>query len=262
MKNQNNYFDKLFKLKDKVVVVTGATGQLGHEICIGFSNCGSKVLGVDKVLNNQKMLRSEDCSYFETDILNKESMSKTFSKIYDQHKSIDILINNAGVSCFEPFEERSEESFDWVMDTNLKGTFFCIQEYAKRAREKNHGGNIVNIASMYGSISPDPRIYTDCDRKNSEVYGATKAGIIQMTRYFAVHLAERNIRVNCVSPGGLYNPDAPQGENFVKNYSHRNPMGRMGNAEEIIGAVLYLSSNAASYTNGQNIVVDGGMTSW
>ena len=262
MKNQNNYFDKLFNLKGKVVVVTGATGQLGYELCKGFRNSGSKVFGIDKMLNNQKMLRSEDCSYFELDILKKESVSDTFSNIYDQHKSIDILINNAGVSCFEPFEERSEESFDWVMDTNLKGTFFCIQEYAKRARKKDHSGSIVNIASMYGSISPDPRIYTDCDRKNSEVYGATKAGIIQMTRYFAVHLAEMNIRVNCVSPGGLYNPDAPQGEDFVKNYSHRNPMDRMGNAEEIIGAVLYLSSNAASYTNGQNIVVDGGMTSW
>ena len=147
-------------------------------------------------------------------------------------------------------------------DNKAYGTGSTRSQGKKRARKKDHTGSIVNIASMYGSISPDPRIYTDCDRKNSEVYGATKAGIIQMTRYFAVHLAEMNIRVNCVSPGGLYNPDAPQGEDFVKNYSYRNPMGRMGNAEEIIGVVLYLSSNAASYTNGQNIVVDGGMTSW
>ena len=251
-----------FNIVDKRIVVTGATGQLGQEICIGFSNSGSKVVGVDKVLNNQKMLNSKNCSYLEVDILRKESVSTTFSNIYDKHNSIDILINNAGVSCFEPFEERSEESFDWVMDTNLKGTFFCIQEYAKQVRKKNLGGNIVNIASMYGVISPDPRIYTDCVRKNSEVYGATKAGIIQMTKYCAVHLAKNNIRVNCVSPGGLYNPDEPQGEDFIKNYSYRNPMGRMGNAEEIVGAVLYLSSNAASYTNGQNIMVDGGMTSW
>jgi len=262
MKNQNNYFDKLFNLAGKVVVVTGATGQLGDQICLGFKKSGSKVVGVDKVLNNQKMQRTEDCSYLEIDIQRKESVLETFNKIYDQHNSIDILINNAGVSCFEPFEERNEELFDWVMDVNLKGTFFCIQEYAKRERKNNHVGSIVNIASMYGIISPDPRIYTDCMRKNSEVYGATKAGIIQMTKYFAVHLAERDIRVNCVSPGGLYNPDEPQGEDFIKNYSYRNPMGRMGNSEEIVGAVLYLSSNAASYTNGQNIVVDGGMTSW
>ena len=203
------------------MVVTGATGQLGHEICTGFNNSGGKVVGVDKVLNNRKMLKSDDCNYLEMDIQRKESVLETFSKIYDQYNCIDILINNAGVSCFESFEERTEESFDWVMDTNLKGTFFCIQEYAKRARKKDHSGSIVNIASMYGSISPDPRIYTDCDRKNSEVYGATKAGIIQMTKYFAVYLAGNNIRVNCVSPGGLYNlePDGSRVRFSPKRHS-------------------------------------------
>ena len=110
--------------------------------------------------------------------------------------------------------------------------------------------------------SPDPRSYTDTDRQNSEVYGATKAGVIQMTRYFAVHMAQKNIRVNCVSPGGILNPTHPQGKDFIKNYSDRCPMGRMAHTHEIVGAVLYLSSSAASYTTGQNVVVDGGLSCW
>ncbi|MFQ5788041.1 MAG: SDR family oxidoreductase [Thermodesulfobacteriota bacterium] len=261
MNNHNNYIEKLFNLGNKVVLITGATGQLGHEICMAYYNAGSKVIGADKVLSKKKII-ADNCVYIAMDVCNKDSVLKSFEFIYDKYGRVDILINNAGVSCFEPYEDRTEESFDWVMDVNLKGTFFCIQEYSRMVKERNHRGNIVNIASIYGLISPDFRIYTDCNRKNSEVYGATKAGIIQMTRYFAVHLADYGINVNCVSPGGIFNPEEPQGEDFVKNYSYRNPMGRMANAGETIGAILYLSSEAASYTTGQNIAVDGGMGSW
>ena len=115
---------------------------------------------------------------------------------------------------------------------------------------------------MYGLISPDFRIYNQGDRKNSEIYGATKAGIIQLTKYFAVHLAENNIRVNSISPGGVYNSDNPQSESFIKNYSYRCPMKRMAKVEEISGAVVFLSSSASSYITGQNLVIDGGMSCW
>ena len=172
-------------------------------------------------------------------------------------------MNNAGVSTFEPFEDRPVESFDWVMNVNLKGTFLCIQSYVHvfdKFRLKR--GSIVNIGSVFGIVSPDFRNYTDCKRRNSEVYGATKAAVIQMTKYFAVHLAERNIRVNAVSPGGIFNPESPQGEDFIENYSFRCPMKRMGDDTELIGAIVYLASDAASYTTGQNIVIDGGMTCW
>jgi gluconate 5-dehydrogenase len=165
------------------------------------------------------------------------------------------------VSTFEPFQERTEKSFNWVFDVNLKGTFLCINEYYKY-QKKYKKGNIINIASIYGLISPDPRIYEENDRKNSEIYGATKAGIIQMTKYFAVHLAENKIRVNAISPGGFLNPDNPQSEKFISNYSHRNPMGRMANSDEILGAIFYLASDASSYTNGHNLIMDGGMSCW
>jgi len=253
-----SYLEELFNLKDKTVFVTGATGQLGFEICQAYLKAGAIVIGGDKELNKERMLKSDNIEYLNIDISKKESVSNAFQK----QEQLDILVNNAGVSTFEPFLDRKEESFDWVMDVNLKGTFLCIQAYINLLKEKAHKGSIINIASIYGVVSPDYRIYTDCSRKNSEVYGATKAGIIQMTRYFAVHAAELGIRVNSVSPGGIFNPKQPQGEDFVKNYSNRCPMKRMANADEMVGGILYLSSEAAGYVTGQNLVIDGGMSSW
>ena len=255
-----SYLDKLFGLNDKVVIVTGAVGQLGSKICEGFSSAGAIVAGIDLVESAPPDYCSE---YFQADIADRASVQKTFQSIFRKYNRCDVLINNAGASTFEPFEQRLEENFDWVMGVNLKGTFFCIQAFVDLIDQHDLAeGSVINIGSVFGVISPDFRNYTDCERKNSEVYGATKAGIIQMTKYFAVHLAERGIRVNAVSPGGIFNPEAPQGEDFIKNYSFRCPMKRMAEATEITGAVLYLSSRAASYTTGQNIIVDGGMTCW
>lgn len=257
-----NFLNNLFNLKDKVVLVTGATGQLGSEICKAYINVGSRVIGADKALNPKKIIKSDNLQYLTMDISNKKSVTDAFAHIYSKFAKLDILVNNAGVNVFEPFEERSEEGFDWVMDVNLKGTFFCIQTYVNYIKLKRHKGNIVNLASIYGLVSPDFRIYTDCERRNSEVYGAVKAGIIQMTKYFAVHLAKYNVRVNCISPGGIFNPQSPQGKDFIKNYSYRCPMGRMANANEIIGGLLYLSSDASAYTTGHNLIIDGGLSCW
>ena len=256
------FLDKFFGLEKKTVFVTGATGQLGKSLSQAYIDAGAKVIGADKDLNKDKMIDSENIEYITLDIANKKEVTEAFNNVYSKYGKLDVLINNAGVSVFEPFEERTEESFDWVTDVNLKGTFFCIQAFVKHLKENKEQGNIINVASFYGVISPDLRIYTDCGRVNSEVYGAAKAGIIQMTKYFAANLAKDDIRVNCISPGGIFNPETPQGEDFVKNYSYRCPMDRMANAEEMVGGVLYLSSEAASYTTGHNLIIDGGMTSW
>lgn len=250
----------LFDLNSRVVVVTGACGQLGACICQAFKENGATVVGLDIVTDRH---REPGVDYFVTDIVKRSEVVATFSRIFQKYGRLDVVINNAGVSTFEPFEERSEASFDWVAEVNLKGTFNSIHSYVKLF-DAHHlkKGSIINIASLYGVISPDFRIYTDCDRKNSEVYGATKAGILQMTKYFAAHLAVRNIRVNAISPGGIFNPDNPQGQDFIKNYSFRCPMKRMANQEEMIGALIYLASDAASYTTGANLMIDGGMSCW
>jgi len=253
---QNNLFD----ISNKTFLVTGATGQIGKSICKYLIQYNAIVIGWDINDSDDKV---ENVDYFKVDITNKKDVDSELKKYYENNIKIDVFINNAGVSTFKPFEERTEEDFDWVMDINLKGTFFCIQKFVKYFDLfKQKDAIILNIASFYGLISPDARIYTDCDRKNSEIYGATKAGVIQMTKYFATHLASRNIRVNSISPGGIFNPINPQGSDFIKNFSYRCPMQRMGNVEELLGAINYFSSNASTYTTGQNLVIDGGMSAW
>ncbi len=256
----NDYLNNIFGLSGKTVLITGASGQLGTKFSEAYAKAGCKVIGMDLRKPTKNFIGVE---FYEGDITVKADVEKIMSAVFTKYNGLDILINNAGVSTFEPFEERSEEKIDMVMDINLKGTFWCIQTYVAGVDKiKQKSGAIVNVASFYGVISPDFRIYATGDRKNSEIYGATKAGVIQMTKYFAVHLADRKIRVNAISPGGIYNPDTPQADDFIKNYSFRCPLNRMANAEEMLGSILYLSSDAASYTTGHNIVVDGGMSCW
>jgi len=256
----NNYLNSLFDIAGKTALITGVSGQLGVQLCQAYLAAGCSVIGMD--LSQQSSI-PEEVDFYRADIRKKEDVQRVMSLVFDKYKKLDILVNNAGVSTFEPFEDRPEEKIDFVMDVNLKGTFWCIQSFvAEVDKGQQLSASIINVASFYGVISPDFRIYTDCGRKNSEIYGATKAGIIQMTKYFAVHLAERNIRVNAVSPGGIFNPASPQGEDFMKNYSFRCPMKRMADANEMIGAILYFSGKAASYTTGQNLIIDGGMSSW
>jgi NAD(P)-dependent dehydrogenase (short-subunit alcohol dehydrogenase family) len=255
-----NSLEQLFDIRGKVAVVTGATGQLGSTFMSAFGAMGAKTYGLDARVDNAEV---PAIRYFKTDMASKNEVKNALEEIFATEKKIDLLINNAGVSVFEPFEQRTEEKFDWVMDVNIKGVFNCIQSYVNLYDQYQcEQGAIINIGSHYGVISPDFRIYTTGDRKNSEVYGASKAAVIQMTKYFAVHLADRNIRVNCISPGGVFNPKNPQGEDFRRNYEQRVPMKRMANQEEMISAAVYFAGAGASYTTGQNLIIDGGMTCW
>ena len=151
---------------------------------------------------------------------------------------------------------------DKMTSVNIKGTFLLIREFYKNIKKSKENLNIVNIASIYGLISPDPKNYKFEKMQNSEIYGATNAGVIQMTKYFAIHLKDKNIRVNSISPGGIFNTENPQSKFFIDKYSSKNPLGRMAKVSEIVDGVIFLSSDKASYVNGHNLVIDGGMSCW
>ena len=235
-----------------ILFLTGANGQIGQAIY--------------KKLSNKFEIFNLDIS-FTKDQVDSHNIKIDISdmlQVRDLYQSInpDLVINNAGLSLFTSFMDRAEDELDSIYNVNLKGTINMINCFAQVNKENKKPKNIINIASLYGIVSADPRIYTDCNRNSPEIYAATKAGIIQLTKYYCVHLRDMNIRVNCVSPGGIYNPGSPQGDDFIKHYSDRCPMGKMGTAENIADGVNFLSSHESSYINGHNLVIDGGFTAW
>ena len=179
-------------------------------------------------------------------------IKKNFNQIYG-------LINNAGVAVFSPLEERTFDELLYVTKVNSFAPIFLVQGFIN-VINKELSPSIINLGSIYGINAPDQRLYTDTPRNSSEIYGMSKAAIINLTKYLAVYLSKYNIRCNCISPGGIY---FKQGNGFIENYSKKVPMGRMCNVNEIVGSVKFLlDSKSSSYVNGANINVDGGFTSW
>ena len=247
--------------KGKLVIITGCNGQIGRELCRQYTDVGAKVIGIDVSEKQSTELKLRDFTYLPADIRQSTTIEKCFEEIKLRFGSIDILINNAGVATFDHYINRSEDQLDLMMDVNLKGTFHCIKAFIIHSASESRVRSIVNIGSIYGVVSPDFRIYSEGDRRSPEMYGATKAGVIQMTRYFAVDLAKNGIRVNSISPGGVFNPESPQDPEFVRKYSERSPMGRMASESEIAATSIFLTSDLASYVTGHNLVVDGGYSS-
>ncbi len=242
----------------KVVVITGASGQIGTELCQQYLAHGALVIGLDIASDANVESDSDNFHFQQLDIRNLGAVADCFKDLAAKFGSLDILINNAGTATFDHFLNRSEGDIDLVMDVNLKGVFNCIRAFVTSSIEVPRDRSIVNLGSIYGIVSPDFRVYESGDRRSPEIYGATKAGVIQMSRYFAVALAEQKIRVNSVSPGGVFNPESPQGANFIESYNYRTPLGRMASSMEVVNAILFLSSSSASYITGHNLVVDGG----
>ena len=250
----------------KILFITGCNGQIGTQICELFAKKDWIIYGMDLGNNSSlKVLKK----YFKGSV----SVRKDFSNFFRlaQHEinkdSQICLINNAGVSVFTPSEERTYEEFLLVSEVNLLGPIYSstelfkfIQNIDKNLTEKLDS-HIINISSVYGLISPNNSIYTDTKRNNSEIYGATKAGVIQLTKYFAARYAKNKIRVNCIAPGGVLN-ESLQGNEFIKNYSNLVPMKRLCESNEVSQLCYLLASNKIGYLTGQTISLDGGMTSW
>lgn len=252
--------ENILNFNNKVILITGCNGQLGIDISNFFLKLGSIVYGID--ISNDKKIKNPNFFFNKIDISNDRKINLIFKKILRNHKRIDIIINNAAKSFFTPFYKRTKKEINETINSNLKGPINIIKEYYK-IHKKNYSKkcNIINIGSIYGIVSPDLKIYNSTDRINSEIYGASKAGLIQLTKYFAVTLAQKNIIVNSISPGGILNKKV-QSKKFIKKYSQRVPMNKMGNTFDVCLALLYFASDKVKYTTGQNLVIDGGLTSW
>jgi len=255
-------YSNLFSCKNKVAIVTGGCGLIGREIAKGLSAFGAKVYIADKGIRSaRRAIIREKVSYVHLDISNENSVRQTLRKILNDSGRIDILINCAyprSKDWAAKFENVKYASWKLNLDQHLGGYFMMCRETAMIMKEHG-GGSIINLASIYGVVAPDFSIYEGTDMTMPVAYASIKAGIIALTKYIATYFSRHNIRANTISPGGLYNNHAAA---FVAKYSRKAPLGRMGKPGEIVGAAIYLASDASSYVTGHNLIVDGGWTVW
>mgnify|MGYP001376584180 CR=1 FL=1 len=252
--------NNLFNFKKKIVVVTGSSGQLGSSFSRLFLSQKAIVIGID--IKGTK-IKDKNFFFYKLDISSKKKVENVIHKITLKFGKIDIIVNNASISVYSSFEKRKDKEIDKILNSNLKGSLNLINTYfSEHKKMKLKKCNIINIGSIYGFLSPDLRIYGKNDNINSEIYGASKAAIIQLTKYYCVALSKYNININCISPGGIFNKKKPQKKSFLKRYSLRVPKNRMGKESDLFTALLFLSSDYSDYVNGQNIIVDGGLSSW
>ena len=261
---------KLFDLSDRVIIITGAAGNLGSKYAEGLSQAGANLVMADIDYARCKKLGKQLESKYSTktlavklDLTNKISIKNMVSKSMKEFSKIDVLINNAAYQGNQKTRKIKFEDFplnEWnkAVSVNLTGIFLTCQEVGKiMVKQKN--GNIINISSTYGLVAPDQRIYGVSGQNAAAFYYATKAAIINLTRYLASYWNRTGIRVNSLSPGGVENS---QEANFIKNYSEKTILGRMAQKDEYIGSIIFLSSDASSYMTGSNLIVDGGWTAW
>ena len=248
----------LFEIKNNIIFITGASGQIGSNLAKLFLENDCKVYGVDLKKNN---IKHKNFKFFKLDITNQKKVNNILNKIINSEKKIDVILNNAAVSFFSEILKKNNKETDLTYKVNLKGVINITNEYLRIHKQKKlKECKIINMSSIYGLISPDFNIYDKGDRFSSEIYGATKAGLIQLTKYYSVLLANYNILVNCISPGGIVNRKV-QTKKFQKRYSNRVPLKRMAHVEDLFTAILFLSSKRTKYITGQNIVIDGGLSS-
>jgi len=257
--------ENLFDIKNKKILITGGYGYLGSEMTKALIDLGAVVivLGRDEEKGNKlssEMSKRENYFFYQCDVSDHNNIKSAIETIKNDQDYFDVLINNASYGSAEKFEEFNEE--DWVkgIDGTINNFFRVTKSFIPLL--KKPGAKIINIASMYGMVSPDPKIYGNSGFDNPANYGAGKAAIIQLTKYLAVHLAKDGINVNSISPGPFPSRKVQENEEFIKQLNAKVPLMRIGKPDELVGAVLLLASDASSYINGHNLVVDGGWTIW
>jgi NAD(P)-dependent dehydrogenase (short-subunit alcohol dehydrogenase family) len=271
----------LFRLDGKVALVTGGAGLLGQRYCQALLDAGGRVVIGD--LDGQRAAALADALGADRalgarlDVADEGSVQATVRAAVERFGRLDILVNNAALTVrggserlepadyFAPFERYKRSVWEQALAVNLTGMLLCAQAAGRQMLDQG-GGVMVNISSTYGVVAPDQRLYEGVKSPYGETsfntpvsYAVTKTAVLGLTRYLATYWAQRNIRVNALTPHGVFdNHD----ETFIKNFEYRSPLGRMARNDEYRGALLFLVSDASSYMTGANLVVDGGWTVW
>jgi gluconate 5-dehydrogenase len=268
----SNTLTSLLSLKDKVAVVTGGGGWLGTPICEVLVELGAHIFVASRNTDHHKQVKEaivssglkndqQKIESIELNLKDEASIKHCFNSVVKDAGRIDILVNNAYSGAANSWDETTLEHWNETITIGLTGYYLCMQE-AAAAMRKAGGGTIINVASVYGVVSPDFSIYEHSITASSPAYGAAKAGVIQLTKYAACALAKDNIRVNAVSFGPFPTEQTQKNEQFISELARKNPMGRIGEPWEAKGAIAFLATAASSYVTGQNLLVDGGWTAW
>lgn len=256
---------KIYSIEDKVIIITGATGYLGSAMVEHLHASGAKVMVLSTKLEKSKALCQTlsipSTHAFEVNVDNEASIKQCFTNIYAIFGKIDVLVNNAYFGVNKRYDDYSKE--EWHESFN--GTVISMDTTIKLVvpyMAKNNTGRIINISSMYGMVSPNPDAYPKEEMINPLSYGVGKAGVLQYSKYMAMSLAKDKITVNSVSYGPFPNVNNIDDKVFLDNLAKKTMVNRIGKPEEVTSAVYFLSLDESSYITGQNIVVDGGWTSW
>jgi NAD(P)-dependent dehydrogenase (short-subunit alcohol dehydrogenase family) len=257
--------DKLFSVEGKTIVLTGACGLTGHSLATALNDRKASLVLADVATAHPEVLAerlSGEAIGISCDVSKASSVSHLVQRTLERFACVDVLINCHQYKpegfCAAQAETFPEELWDAIVDVNLKGTFLTCRDFGKVMLEQGRG-NIINFASTYGLVSSNPSLYEDNSMGNPVAYSASKGGVIMLTRYLAAYWARKGVRVNCVTPHGIYNGHEKA---FVERFKHLSPMGRMMKVEEVVGSVLFLASDASSYATGSNVLVEGGWTTW
>ena len=275
--------DKLFSVENKICIVTGGLGQIGAEFVKELHSRGARVAVWGRTMNDARIektlgheaLTDPKLRFYAVDITKKEDLNRALDDMQAAWGDApDVLVNNAGIDTQPsappevsgPFENFPEEVFREVVDVNLVGTFLTCQAVGARMVQAGKGGSIVNVGSIYGMVSPVQDIYaykkemTGVPFIKPVAYSAAKSGIYNLTRYLATYWGKQGIRVNTLTPSGVWRET--QDQYFQANYCARMPIGRMARANEYNGALIFLVSDASIYMTGSNLIMDGGWTAW
>lgn len=235
---------------DKVGIITGGNGRIGKIFIRALLDLKNEVYSFDV---------EKDISFsnsLEVDITSQDEVRHAVHSVVNEHGRIDFLINCAALQIAASYEKAKIVDFVRMIDVNLNGAHICSKLVSDQMIQQK-SGNIINIGSIYGVDVSDPSIYGDSGLNSPDAYAASKGGLIHLTKYMAINLGKYNIRVNALSPGGVWNEQQLE---FVQKYTPKTALGRMLDREELVGPLLFLLSDASSYVTGHNLMVDGGFT--